>query len=154
MQGLRITLHDTQYRRVRYQTPPGDTRLGELPVAGRGSHFDPELRSSILLQYYQHHVSQPLLWKERGAFGVQISAGQLNRLLPEGHEECHAEKAALLRVGLAVSAYLNVEDTAARHQGQNGYGTPIGNERFTWFSSTERKSRLNFLARLRAGQTD
>ncbi len=153
-QGLRITLHNTKYRRVRYQTPTGDTLLGELPVAVRGSHFDPELRSSILLQYYQQHVSQQLLLKELGAFGVQISAGQLNRLLTEGHEECHAEKAELLRVGLAVSSYINVEDTAARHQGQNGYGTPIGNELFTWFSSTESKSRINFLERLRAGQTD
>jgi len=154
VQGLRITLHNTKYRRVRYQTPTGDTLLGELPVAVRGSHFDPELRSYILLQYYQQHVSQQLLLKELGAFGVQISAGQLNRLLTEGHEEFHAEKAELLRVGLAVSSYINVDDTAARHQGQNGYCTHIGNELFTWFSSTESKSRINFLELLRAGQTD
>jgi len=107
-----------------------------------------------LLQYYQQHVSQQLLLKELGAFGVQIAAGQLNRLLTEGHEEFHAEKAELLRVGLAVSSYINVDDTAARHQGQNGYCTHIGNELFTWFSSTESKSRINFLELLRAGQTD
>jgi hypothetical protein len=154
VQGLRITLHNTKYRRVRYQTPTGDTLLGELPVAVRGSPFDPELRSYILLQYYQQHVSQQLLLKELGAFGVQISAGQLNRLLTEGHEEFHAEKAEMLRVGLAVSSYINVDDTAARHQGQNGYCTHIGNELLTWFSSTESKSRSNFLELLRAGQTD
>jgi Transposase IS66 family len=154
VQGLRIMLHNTKYRRVRYQTPTGDTLLGELPVAVRGSHFDPELRSYILLQYYQQHVSQQLLLKELGAFGVQISAGQLNRLLTERHEEFHAEKAELLRVGLAVSSYINVDDTAARHQGQNGYCTHIGNELFTWFSSTESKSRINFLELLHAGQTD
>ncbi len=60
----------------------------------------------------------------------------------------------MLRVGLAVSSYINVDDTAARHQGQNGYCTPIGNERFAWFASTESKSRLNFLELLRAGHTD
>jgi hypothetical protein len=50
VQGLRITLHNTKYRRVRYQTPTADPLLGELPVAVRGSHFDPELRSYSLLQ--------------------------------------------------------------------------------------------------------
>jgi hypothetical protein len=154
VQGLRITLHNTKYRRARYQTPTGETLLGELPVAVRGSHFDPELRSYILLQYYQQHVSQPLLLKQLWDFGVQLSAGQLSRLLTEGHESFHAEKAEMLRVGLAVSAYLHVDDTAARHQGQNGYCTHIGTELFAWFASTESKSRINFLELLRAGQTD
>ncbi len=154
VQGLRIRLHNTQYRRARYQTPQGETLVGELPAAVRGSHFDPELRSYILLQYYQQHASQQLILKELEAFGVQISAGQLNRLITERHESFHAEKAEMLRVGLAVSSYINVDDTAARHQGQNGYCTHIGNELFAWFASTESKSRLNFLELLRAGHTD
>ena len=154
VQGLRIQLHNTRYRRARYETAQGDTLLGELPAAVRGSHFAPELRSYILLQYYQQHVSQPLILKQLWDFGVQISSGQLNRLLTEGHEAFHAEKAELLRVGVAVSAYIHVDDTAARHQGQNGYCTHIGNELFAWFGSTGSKSRINFLELLRAGQTD
>jgi hypothetical protein len=154
VQGLRIRLHNTRYRRARYQMPTGETLLGELPISVRGSHFDPELRSYILLQYYQQHVSQPLILKQLWDFGVQISSGQLNRLLTERQEAFHAEKAAILQVGLAVSAYINVDDTVARHQGQNGYCTHIGNELFAWFASTESKSRINFLELLRAGQTD
>lgn len=99
-------------------------------------------------------MSQPLILKQLWDFGVQISAGQLNRLLTERHEEFHAEKAEMLRVGRAVSSYINVDDTAARHQGQNGYCTHIGNELFAWFASTESKSRINFLELLRAGRTD
>ena len=154
VQGLRIRLHNTKYRRARYQTPSGETLLGELPAAVRGSHFDPELRSYLLLQYYEQHVPQGLILKQLWEFGVQISAGHLNRLLTEGHEPFHAEKAEMLRVGLAVSSYVNVDDTAARHQGQNGYCTHIGNELFAWFASTESKSRINFLELLRAGHTD
>lgn len=154
VQGLRIRLHNTRYRRARYQTPTGETVLGELPRAVQGSHFDAELRSYILVQYYQQHVSQPLILKQLGDFGVQISSGQLNRLLTERQEAFHAEKAELLQVGLAVSAYINVDDTVARHQGQNGDCTHIGNELFTWFASTESKSPINFLELLRAGQTD
>jgi len=154
VQGLRIRLHNIKYRRARYQTPQGETLLGELPVAVCGSHFDPELRGYILLQYYQQHVSQPLILKQLGAFGVQISSGHLNRILTEGHEPFHAEKAERLRVGLSVSSYINVDDTVARHQGHNGYCTHVGNELFTWFASTESKSRMNFLELLRTGQTD
>ena len=50
-----------------------------------------------------------------------------------------------------MSGYVNVDDTGARHHGTNGYGTHIGNERFAWFQSTGRKSRLNVLGLLRAG---
>ncbi len=154
VQGLRITLHNTKYRRVRYQTPTGESVLGELPAAVRGSHFDPELRSYILLQYYQQHASQQLILKQLWDFGVQISSGQINRLITEGHELLHAEKAEILGVGLAVSSYINVDDTVARHQGQNGYCTHIGNELFAWFASTESKSRINFLELLGAGHTE
>ena len=47
-----------------------------------------------------------------------------------------------------------MEDTEARHRGQNGYCTYLGNEVFAWFASTESKSRRNFLDLLRAGHTD
>ena len=40
---------------------------------------------------------------------------------------------------------MKVDDTGARHQGQNGYSTIIGNEYFTYIVSTESKSRVNFL---------
>jgi len=154
VQGLRIKLYNIQYRRARDQTPTGASIVGELPPSVGGSHFDPVLRSYIVLQYYQQHVSQQLILKQLGEFGVQISAGQLNRLLTEGHEPFHAEKAAILRVGLAVASYIQVDDTAARHQGHNGYCTHIGNGWFAWFASTESKSRINFLELLCAGQTD
>ena len=34
--------------------------------------------------------------------------------------------------------------TGARHQGHNGYCTVIGNAYFTYFRTTERKSRQSF----------
>jgi hypothetical protein len=38
-----------------------------------------------------------------------------------------------------------VDDTEARHKGKNGYRAYIGNEVFSWFESTGRKDRINFL---------
>lgn len=52
---------------------------------------------------------------------------------------------------MSVSPYIHTDDTGARHDGKNGYCTHIGNELFAWFSSTESKSRINFLSCLGQG---
>jgi hypothetical protein len=78
----------------------------------------------------------------------------VNHIITEGHDRFHSEKEEILRIGLEVSSYVNVDDTGARHQGKNGYCTHIGNELFAWFQSTGSKSRINFFELLRAGHTD
>ena len=154
VQELVVELTNTRYRRACYVGPAGERLIGPLPTAVKGSHFGPTLRSYILSQHYEQHVPQKLLLKQLWQWGVVISSGQLNRLLIHGHESFHAEKAAVLRTGLEVSSHINVDDTGARHQGQNGYCTHIGNEWFAWFASTASKSRINFLELLRAGESD
>jgi hypothetical protein len=154
VQELVIQGHTTRYRCERWQTPEGESVLGRLPAVLQGSHFGPRLRSYILYQYYQQHVTQPLIVEHLGELDIDISVGQVNRILTEGKAPFHEEKTAILRTGLAVAPYVSVDDTEARHRGQNGYCTYIGNEFFTWFASTESKSRRNFLDLLRAGHTD
>lgn len=154
VQGIRLRLHNTKFRLERWQTPRGEYLLGQLPEGILGSHFAPHLKAYILEHAYQQHVTQPLLVEHVRQIGVDISSGQLNRLLTEGHERFHREKADMLRAGLEVSSYLNADDTGARHRGQNWYSTHIGNEFFAWFETTRSKSRINFLELLRAGHTD
>lgn len=85
---------------------------------------------------------------------MDISSGQLNRILIEDKDIFHKEKDDILSVGLKISNYITVDDTGARHAEKNGYCTHIGNELFAWFQSTDSKSRINFLKLLRAGQMD
>ena len=119
-----------------------------------GSHFGPDLICFILHQYHHQHVTQPLLLEQLHQLGIDISAGELSRILTEGKDAFHQEKAELLPAALAVSTYVQVDDTGARHQGHNGACTQIGNELFAFFASTESKSRLNFLEILRRPHTD
>ena len=128
VQDIRIELHNTRFRLTRWHTPEGAYLKGQLPEEAQDYHFGPHLRSYILYQYYHQHVTQPLLLEQLHAFGVYISSGQLARLLTEGHEGFHAETEAVLRAGLAVSSYLNVDDTSARHQGKNGYCLYLGSQ--------------------------
>jgi hypothetical protein len=143
------------YRRERWQTPDGRSLVAPLPAGVvPGSHYGPDLICFILHQYHHQHVTQPLLLEQLRQLGIDISAGELNRILTEGKEAFHQEKAELLPTALAVSAYVQVDDTGARHQGHNGACTQIGNELFAVFASTESKSRLNFLELLRQPHTD
>jgi hypothetical protein len=142
------------YRLEKWLTPEGHLVSGELPPEAAGGHFGPTLRSFILYQYHHAQVTEPLILEELHEWGVSISSGQLHHLITEGKEQFHREKDEILRVGLRVSQYIHVDDTGARHQGQNGVCTHIGNEWFAWFETTDSKSRINFLQLLRAGRSD
>ncbi len=156
LQGLIMKAHNVRYRRERWQTVDGRTILAPLPpeVLALGGQFDASLVSFILYQHYHAHVTQPLILEQLHEIDVDISAGQINNILIKDKALFHAEKDELLRVGLEVSSYIQVDDTGARHAGKNGYCTHIGNEWFAWFQSTSCKSRINFLELLRAGRTD
>jgi hypothetical protein len=146
VQGLLIKPHNVQHLLERWKTPTGEYLSGKLPfeVLQHG-HFSPSLKSYLLYQYHHCHVTQPLLLEQMHEWGIDISAGQLNRILVEDKDTYHAEKLQILRVGLEVSSYINTDDTSARHQGVNCYCTHIGNEWFAWFETTSRKNRINFL---------
>jgi hypothetical protein len=154
VQGLKIKLHNTKYLLETYVTADGKYICSKLPEHLNGKHFDPELIYFILYQHHQCGVTQPLLLEQLLEFGVDISKGTLSNILIEDKEAFHNEKDRILAVGLEVSSYINVDDTGARHKGKNGYCTHIGNEYFSWFESTESKSRINFLKLMRAGQSD
>ena len=153
VQGLKIELHNVCYELELWITPDGKLIKGKLPNSVDG-HFDATLRSFILQQYNHGHVTQPLIWEELLDFGVDISSGQVSRILTEQKDAFHLEKEGVLSAGLEVSDYINVDDTGARHAGKNGYCTHIGNEFFAWFESTGSKSRINFLQLLRNGHGD
>jgi transposase IS66 family protein len=144
-----------RYRRERWLTPGGQSVVAPLPAdVLPGSHFGPDLICFILHQYHHQHVTQPLLLEQLRQLGIDISSGELSRILTEGKDAFHQEKAELLPTALAVSAYVQVDDTGARHRGHNGACTQVGNEWFASFASTESKSRLNFLEILRRPHTD
>jgi hypothetical protein len=150
VQDLEIRPHTTCYLLERWRFPSGECVTAPVPAAVGGGHYGPQLVSYLLHQYYHAHVTQPLPLAQLHDWGIEISAGQLNHLLTEGHEAFHQEKAEIKAVGLATSDYLQADDTGARHQGRNGYCTYIGNEHFAWFASTGSKSRVNFLELLQA----
>ena len=154
VQDLKIEAHNIRYRLKVYETPDGNYVAGKLPEYLNGGHYGPTLIRFILYQHHHCQVTQPLLLEQLHELDIDISKGQLSNILIENKDSYHKEKDSVLNVGLQVSGYINVDDTGARHKGKNGYCTHIGNESFSWFESTENKSRLNFLKLLHAGHSD
>jgi len=146
---LTIEAHNVCYRRLRYLLPDGTSRTAPLPAHVQG-HFGAELRSYVIYQHHQNGVTQPLIHEELLDLGVDISTGEINRLLTEGHDQFHEEKDALLPAAREVSDYFQADDTSARHLGKNAYTTVIANPFFASFTTTPSKSRVNFLKLLRA----
>lgn len=153
IQELIIEAKLVRYRLERWQLPDGQYVVAKLPEAIRGYHFGPTLRSYIEFQN-NLGVTEPQILEELHGFGIEISAGEISNILIAKKESFHNEKDAILEAGISSSKYINVDDTGARHDGKNGYCTHIGNELFAWFSSTESKSRINFLELLRCGHKD
>jgi len=149
VQDLKIEAHNICYRRLRYLLPDGTHQIAPLPAHVRG-HFGVGLRSYVLYQHHQNCVTQPLIHEELVDLGIDISTGQIDRLLTEGHEQFHQEKDSLLSAAREVSSYFQTDDTGARHLGKNAYTTVIANPLFASFTTTESKSRVNFLKLLRA----
>jgi Transposase IS66 family len=157
VQDLKVESVNTKYLRARYDLPGGGSVLapfpaGVLPV--ESGHFGANLIAYILDQYHQAHVTEPLLLQQLWEYGIDLSAGQLHRILTENKDPYHQEKAEVLAAGLAESSYIGTDDTGARHQGKNGYCTALGNALFAYFESTASKSRLNFLHVLQGSQRD
>jgi len=151
VQDMVIMPHNTRYLLAQYETEDGKYVTAKLPKGITG-HWGSTLHSYILYQYHHQHVTQPLLLEQLHDFGIDISSGQLNKMITENLDNFHDEKDALLQAGIKQASYIQVDDTKARHAGKNGYCTHIGNALFAWFKSTESKSRINFLELLHQGE--
>jgi hypothetical protein len=152
VQEISIERRNIRFLLGEYDLPSGERVRGELPPEYRQTgHFGPTLVSHMLYEHYQNRVPQTLIKEQLEDWGVEISVGQINRILNEGKEKFHQEQAGVLRVGIVNSSYVHSDDTGAKHQGKNGYTTVIGNELFSYFHSSGSKSRENFLQALHGG---
>lgn len=139
---------NTCYHLEVWMDSEGVYHYGQLPDHLQKTDFGPKLKQYILHQYHHCHVTQPLLLEQLHEWGIRISSGQISHILTHGLDRFHTEKEALLQSGIQRSNYLQTDDTGARHDGKNGYCTFIGNEVFSYFTSTSSKSRINFLTAL------
>ena len=146
VQEIRIERHNIRFLLGEYILPDGRLLRAQLPPEYRNTgHYGPELVGYILHAHYHNRVPQPLIYEQLQEWNIDISTGQINRLLTEQLEVFHSEQASVLEVGLNSSEYVHTDDTSARQGSRNGYCTVVGNDWFSYFHSSLSKSRINFL---------
>jgi Transposase IS66 family len=151
VQDIIFQPYNTLYLRAQWELPDGTYLMGELPKEIHG-HYGPELISYIFYQCQACRVTEPLLHAQLVAKNIQISSGKINKILTQNINYLHEEVAELLPAGVEANKQLEVDDTGGRHKGANQYTTVIGNIWFSVFSTTESKSRVNFLKLLQGGR--
>jgi hypothetical protein len=100
IQELIIKRHNIRFQIAEYITEEGKTIVGELPKEYQGKHYGPGLVCYVMYQHYQCRVPQPIIYEQLREWGIEISTGQVNRLLNEEHQRFEQEQAQVLRAGL------------------------------------------------------
>ena len=124
--------------------------MATLPPELQGTHYGTNLQGFILYQYNQCQVTQPLLSERLYEYGIDISTGQINNILNNNNNLFHTEADDILTSGLKIFSETRTDDTSAPHKNHNGYCNCINTDYFTYFKSTDSKSRINFLEILSA----
>jgi regulator of replication initiation timing len=129
----------------------GETYLAPLPRGYEGQ-FGPGLKALTLTLYFGGNISEPKILDLYEDIGVQISAGQLSKLLIKNQEMFHAEKVAVCETGLESGPWQHTDQTSTRVDGQEQHCNILCNPLYTIYSTTPHKDRLSILDVLRNGR--
>jgi hypothetical protein len=91
-------------------------------------------------------MTQPAIVSFLNTHGTYISAATVGRILSSGLDPTfHAEKADIIRAGMASADYANIDDTSARVMGKNHYTHVLCNPYFTAYVTLPRKDRMTII---------
>lgn len=143
VQNIVCQAYNTRYIIERWKLLDGTYIEGQLPAHVQG-HYGAELRAHVIELSISCRMSEELILEQLHRYKIAISAGQLHAMLTEGHGAYHAEKGDILKAALE-SGRIQTDDVGTRHQGKSCYTNVICNEFFVHLTTTDSKSRINFL---------
>lgn len=150
-QDLRLELERICFRRAKYYSPSTQrTYLAPLPP-GYTSHFGPGVRALALSLVYDAQVSLPALHTFFTDAALDISRGQVARLVTAGLEPFHAEQRAILQAGLAGAPWQQWDATSTPVDGGAWHCHVLTNPLYTAYHTAPRQDRAAVLDALRGG---
>jgi hypothetical protein len=152
VQDLICQAYNTRYLIERWELPDGTYVEGKLPTHVNG-HYGAGLRAQVLVMTHSNRVPEDLLLEWLHMAKIAISDGQLHAMLTEGHDDYHAEKAEILKAGIE-SGNIQTDEVGTRHCSKNCYTNVICNQFFVYMTTTDSKSRINFLKILAQGRNE
>lgn len=154
IQDVLFLRDNVAFEREKYWSPSlGKVIYGPLPPEYEGYRFGPGVRSLVLMLYFATGTSESKILELLDHVGVQMSAGELSRLLIHDFETFHEEKDEVHRAGLSSSPWQQTDDTGQRVDGVNQYCHVLGNPLYSIYRTIPRKDRPTVLAVLRGTET-
>ena len=100
VQDVVVTGSNTRIRREEWRLPDGKVALAPLPVEFSYGHFGLGVHQLVIGLHRKGHVSQEVVRELLLDWGVDISEGQVNSILNNGHERFFGEATQVLQAGL------------------------------------------------------
>ncbi len=153
VQDLIIKTDNILFRKEIFYSPSEKkTYRAEMP-AGYDGEFGPVVCSLVISLAASSGMTQPAIASFLNAHGIFISLATISRMLSGDLDpEFHAEKAEIIRSGMALADYIHIDDTTARVNGKNYYTHIICNPYFTAYVTQPRKDRMTILEILNQGR--
>jgi hypothetical protein len=151
VQDIDFRTENIKFRKEKYYSPSNQqTYLAALPAGYKGQ-FGPGVRAWVVALYYAAGMSEPKILELLHTVGMSISAGQLSDFLIKDQEQFHAERAAVVRAGLASSSWQHLDSTGTRVNGKNQQCHVLCNPLYTAYCTLATKDRLSLLRVLMGG---
>ena len=152
VQDILVKTDNVRFRKEKYYSASrGKTYLAKLPRGYEGQ-FGPGVKAFIPALYFGMGSSEPKILEFFANVGVNISKGELSRLLIENQDEFHTESDAVYESGLRSSVWQHTDDTLTRVNGENQHCHVVCNPVYSAYRTLPHKNRLSVLDVLRNGR--
>ena len=134
-QNIKFETDNVEYFLERYYSPSlKKTYEAELSESLRNTEFGSHLKAFIAYLYYAGRVTENRIHKILEEIGIMISEGEISNILTKEKSNAYAiEKRAIFEAGVNHADYLNIDETGARHKGNNHYLHVVCNKFFSAF---------------------
>jgi regulator of replication initiation timing len=134
-QNIKFETDNIEYFLERYYSPYlKKTYEAELPESLQNTEFGSHLKAFIAYLYYAGRVTENRIHKILEEIGIMISEGEISNILTKEKSNAYAiEKRAIFEAGVNHADYLNIDETGARHKGNNHYLHVVCNKFFSAF---------------------
>lgn len=147
VQDIIIQSNNIRYRRETYYSPSKNkSYYGALPEGVQNQdEYGIGIRSLIPVLKTACRMTEKPIIEFFENLGIVLSPTYLSQQWTGGYDWAHQEKSDLYYQGILKSDYAQIDDTAARVNGNNHYCQIVCNPLFTAYFTTEKKDRLTVL---------
>ncbi len=134
-QDIKFETDNIEFWLERYYSPSlKKTYEAKLPGSLQNTEFGSQLKAFIAYLYYAGRVTENKIHRILEEIGIIISEGEISNILTKEKSNAYAiEKQAIFETGVNNADYLNVDETGARHKGNNHYLHVVCNKLFSAF---------------------